>query len=149
MEYIYKYIVCMVVIFLVGLSLRAKPLDSFLAGVGGALGYIVYLLSPTAPLGYLFSSLTLAVWAEVFARILKIPSSIFMILGIYPLVPGIALYQTMAHAFRGDYAQALQTGGDALIGIALMAVSFAFVAVSFRIVSPTNKEIKKKKKIDG
>lgn len=136
MMYVYKYVVCLVVIFLVGLSLRTKPLVSLLAGAGGAVGYVVYLLCPTAPLGFLFSSLTLALLGEIFARLCKVPSSIFMVLGIYPLVPGIALYKTMAHAFSGDYAQALQTGADALIGIALMAVSFAFVTVAFRIFTP-------------
>ncbi|MBE7021855.1 MAG: threonine/serine exporter [Ruminococcaceae bacterium] len=136
MELLYKYIVCMAVIFLLGLSLRTKPRVSLLAGIGGAVGYIVYLLCPSAPLGFLFSSLTLALLGEIFARLCRIPSSIFMVLGIFPLVPGTGLYETMAHAFLGDYAQALKAGGDAIIGIALMAVAFAFVTVSFRIFAP-------------
>ncbi|MBE7010038.1 MAG: threonine/serine exporter [Ruminococcaceae bacterium] len=144
MIYIYKYIVCLVVIFLVGLSLRTKPMVSFIAGACGAVGYVVYLLCPTPPLGFLLSSLVLALLGEIFARVCKVPSSIFMVLGIYPLVPGIALYKTMAHAFSGDYSQALQTGADALIGIALMAVSFAFVTVSFRIIASHRNQNNKK-----
>jgi len=145
--YIYKYIVCLVVIFLVGLSLRTKPMVSFIAGACGAVGYVVYLLCPTAPLGFLFSSLTLAVLGEILARVCKAPSSIFMVLGIYPLVPGIALYKTMAHAFSGDYGQALQTGADALIGIVLMAVAFAFVTVTFRILTPAKTKQQEEKQL--
>lgn len=147
MMYVYKYVVCLVVIFLVGLSLRTKPLVSLLAGASGAVGYVVYLLCPTAPLGFLFSSLTLAVLGEILARVCKAPSSIFMVLGIYPLVPGIALYKTMAHAFSGDYGQALQTGADALIGIVLMAVAFAFVTVTFRILTPAKTKQQEEKQL--
>lgn len=142
MEYVYHYLACLLVIFFVGLSLKAKPWVSLLGGAGGAVGYLVYLLCANQQLGFLCGTLVLAFLSELFARICKMPSSIFMILGIYPLVPGIALYQTVAYAFRGEYLKALEQGGDALVSIALMAVAIAFATVVFRIMNRAGKEKK-------
>ena len=142
MNYLYHYFACLLVIFFVGLSLKAKPWVSLLGGVLGGVGYLVYLLCSTPQLGFLCGTLVLALLAEIFARICKMPSSIFMILGIYPLVPGIALYQTIAFAFRGEYAKAMEKGGYALVSIALMAVAIAFVTVVFRVISRARKEKK-------
>lgn len=134
MSYLYQYIVCMVVIFFVGLSLRAKPLISFLAGAAGAVGYVVYLLCPEPKIGYLLSALVLTLLSELLARICKLPANNFLVLGIYPLVPGIALFRTMAYAVQGDYTAALDCGGEALVCIILMTVAIALVPTTFRIL---------------
>ena len=134
MYYVYIYIVCTAVIFFVGLSLHAKPLISLLAGLSGAVGSLVYLLCPEPKVGFLLSALVLTVFAECLARLCKKPATIFIVLGIYPLVPGIALYQTMAYAVQGDYIKALTKGGEALVCIVLMTVAIALVPAIFRIL---------------
>ncbi len=134
MEYVYQYLVCLVVIFFVGLSLRAKPWVSLLGGVSGAVGYLVYLLCSDPRLGFLLSALVLTLLSELLARICKMPASIFLVLGIFPLVPGSALYKMMAYAVQGEYRLALQFGGEAFVFIVLMTVAIALVPTVFRIL---------------
>lgn len=134
MSFIYQYVICAAVIFFVGLSLHTTPLISLLSGLFGALGYSVYLLCPEAKTGFFLSALVLTLLAECLARLCEKPATIFIVLGIYPLVPGIALYQTMAYAVQGDYVKALTQGGEALVCIVLMTVAIALVPAIFRIL---------------
>ncbi len=134
MAYIYYFAVCMAVIFFVGLSLRAKPWVSLLGGAAGAVGYLVYMLCDEQKIGFFLSALVLALLSEILARLCKMPASIFLVLGIFPLVPGSALYHMMAHAVQGNYRMALHYGGDAVVSIVLMAVAIALVPTIFRIL---------------
>ncbi len=134
MTYVYHYVICVAVIFFVGLSLRTKPTIALLAGLAGAVGYLIYELCPEAKVGFLLSALVLTILAECLARLCKKPATIFIVLGIYPLVPGIALYQTMAFAIQGRYNRALEKGAEALICIVLMTVAIALVPTIFRIL---------------
>ena len=134
MSYLYQYIVCVIVIFFVGLSLRSKPLISLLGGLAGGVGYVVCLLVPVPQLGYLLSALVLTLLSETLARLCKMPANIFLVLGIYPLVPGSALYKTMAYAVQGNYQEALKHGSEALVCIVLMTVAIALIPTIFRIL---------------
>ena len=141
MTYLYYYFVCFIVIFFVGLSLRAKPWVSFLGGVAGALGYLVYLLCQEPKVGFFLSALVLTLLSELLARLCKMPASVFLVLGIFPLVPGSALYKMMAFAVQGEYRKALSSGGEALVSIVLMTVAIAFVPTVFRILFPKRKKM--------
>ena len=139
MTYLYHYLVCLVVIFFVGLSLRTKPWVSLLGAVGGAIGYLVYLFCSEPKVGVLLSAFVLAVLSEVLARICKMPASIFLVLGIFPLVPGSDLYQMMAYGVQGDFAAAITHGGEAFVSIVLMAVAIAFVPAVFKVLFSNKK----------
>lgn len=145
MTYVYQYVVCMAVIFFVGLSLHTKPLIAFLGGVSGALGYLVYLVCPVPKVGYLLSALILTLFSELLARICKLPANNFLVMGIYPLVPGIALFRMMAYAVQGDYIKALNCGGEALVCIILMTIAIALVPTVFRILFKEHRRSTRKK----
>lgn len=140
MYYLYQYIICTIVIFFVGLSLNAKPKIALIAGAAGAVGYVVYLLCPEAKIGYFLSALVLTLLSELLARLCKLPANNFLVLGIYPLVPGIALFRTTAYAVRGDYQMFLECGSEALVCIILMTVAIALIPTVFRIISKGNKK---------
>ncbi|MGN1059047.1 MAG: threonine/serine exporter family protein, partial [Clostridia bacterium] len=82
MSYLYQYIVCIVVIFFVGLSLRTKPWISLLGGLAGGIGYLVYLLCPVPKIGFLLSALVITLFSELLARLCKMPANNFLVLGI-------------------------------------------------------------------
>ncbi len=134
MYYLYQYIICTVFIFFVGLSLNAKPKISLIAGAAGSVGYVVFLLCPEPKVGYLLSALVLTLFSELLARICKMPANNFLVLGIYPLVPGGALFRTMAYAVRGDYHDFLACGAETLVYIILMTVAIALIPTVFRIL---------------
>lgn len=73
---------------------------------GGGLGWLVYLLS--APLFQsdisqtLVASIVIAAYAEIMARIRRCPVTGYLLVAIFPLVPGGWVYRTMEHAVNRE-----------------------------------------------
>ena len=85
-------------------------------------------------LGYFLSTLLAASASEVLARVLKMPTSVFLFPGIIILVPGMGLYETMLHVVLGNSTMALQLGSTVLICAGLMALSMAVTGVIARSI---------------
>lgn len=79
----------------------------FLAGLGGGLAWIVYLVLgiwiESEVARYVITSAALTLYAEVMARVKKTPATFFVVSAAIPLFPGSWLYYTMEAAMRGDW----------------------------------------------
>lgn len=77
-----------------------------ICGCGGALGWLVYLLSafllPNAIFQCLMAAIAITVFSEVMARIRRCPVTGYLIIALLPLVPGGGIYETMRHCVQGD-----------------------------------------------
>lgn len=75
----------------------------------GAFTWILYLISrhlgASEMLGLFLASVASSVMAEIFARVMKAPSTVFVIPILVPLIPGGNLYYTMSHLVLGDTAK--------------------------------------------
>ena len=95
------------------------------ASIGGILSWAIYLAVGTVASGIflpaLIASAFSAFYAEALARWRNVPSLLFIIPTVVPLIPGAPLYYTMSFAVAADWPQvveyALRTGQFAL-GIA-------------------------------
>lgn len=80
----------------------------WMAALGGLLSQACFLLFGTIisseVIRYFIVSVLLTVYAEVLARLLKTPVTTFCMVTLIPLVPGGALYYTMAYALHEDWA---------------------------------------------
>ena len=77
---------------------------------------------------YFFAAAFVTVYAEIFARIKKTPTTSFLVSGIIPLVPGGALYNTMKYALNSDW---LSFGETAIYTVQLaMAIAAGIMVVS-------------------
>lgn len=96
-----------------------------IASVGGALAWSVYLVLGTILAGdavrYFFAAVFVTVYAEVFARVKKTPTTSFLVSGIIPLVPGGALYNTMKFALNNNW----QAFGETAIYTIQLAIAIA------------------------
>lgn len=67
-------------------------------GLTGAVGWLVYILciqaGMTAPVSTLVAALPLTALARFFAIAHKAPITLFLLCGIFPLVPGAGIYYT-------------------------------------------------------
>ena len=76
------------------------------AAIGGLLSWGIYLLCyhylAYDPACYFLSAAFVTTYAEVMARALKTPTTVFITSSLIPLVPGGSLYYTMAYAFQSD-----------------------------------------------
>ena len=78
-------------------------------GLEGSVGWFVYLIflpAQGAVMANFFGSLALAIMAHVFARVFKAPVTVFLIAGIFPLVPGSGIYWTAFYVVTNDLEQA-------------------------------------------
>lgn len=106
----------------------------FWASAGGFLVWLVYLLcgsfTGSDVLKSFLASIVVTFYAEIMARWKKTPAVVFLAPGTIPLMPGGFLYQTMEHAFNGEWENAFFQGlhtlllAAAISGGILMTMTF-------------------------
>ena len=114
----------------------------FICAGGGALGWLCYLLA--APLVQsdivqsFLAALVISVWSEVMARLRKCPVTTYLLLALFPLVPGGGIYYTMEHAMAGETQAFLDSllhtlglAGALAVGV-LMVASVARLFTAWR-----------------
>ena len=78
-----------------------------LAAIGGLLSWLLFVLLSkwikSEPVVYFVVACVISVYAEIMARVLKTPTTIFVTTSLIPLIPGGSLYYTMVLAFQGDF----------------------------------------------
>lgn len=90
----------------------------FDCGAIGSMGWAVYLLINmtfhTPVIAAFFASAVLTMMARLQAVSCKAPTTIFLLCGIFTLVPGAGIYYTAANFFAGDAQAALNSGMDTI-----------------------------------
>lgn len=83
-----------------------------ICGTVGAIGWAIYLLGEKRglhpSLSTFLASLLVTQCSYILAKKLKTPVTVFLIAGILPLVPGLALYRAMYSLMLLDYAKAIE-----------------------------------------
>ena len=104
---------------------------------GGALGWLVYLLA--APLVHsdiiqsFFAALAISAWSEIMARLRRCPVTSYLLVALFPLVPGGGIYYTMEHALNGETNQFLESLMHTLGMAGALAVGVLLVASAVRL----------------
>ena len=102
------------------------------AAIGGMLEWTIYLISYNLIGGAavfwpsMIASLFCSLYSEVMARKMKAPSTIFLVPGLIPLIPGPNLYYVMSYAVQNDWKQ-MQYNAAQLAQFALGIVAGAAV----------------------
>ena len=97
-----------------------------LASLGGLLAWAVYLaLRPVMPQDvprFFVASVVLTIYAEILARVVKCPATLFLVTAAVPLIPGGSLYNTMRYFVEGDFAASSSQGlNPILLALAIAA----------------------------
>lgn len=91
---------------------RLKPLHWIYAAIDGLLTCLTYVILLEATenvfISNLFAAFVCAFGAEIFARMGKAPSTVFILPGIIALVPGGTLYYSMSNLLNENYKDAAQ-----------------------------------------
>ena len=108
-----------------------------LCALGGVVAWIIYSL--TAQLfgsdlvGYFWGTLFAAAYSETMARVRKCPAISYLVVAIFPLIPGAGVYYTMRYAVQGN----MDAFADQLMHTAaiagIMAVAILLVSTSVRL----------------
>lgn len=88
--------------------------------VGALISFPVYVFveninPPNEFLPVLAASFVAAAYAEIFARRMRVPTSVFFVVAIMPLIPGRLLFSTVTFLVQGNYELAGQIGSTAAL----------------------------------
>ena len=108
--------------------------------LNGMLGFLIYVLlaryaGQSLIFSYFFATVAVTVICEMLARVLHLPSTIFLLTSLVPLVPGYNFYCAMLALVEDDGAQAAASGLEAIQIVAAIAVGAAVTSVCFRALA--------------
>lgn len=114
------------------------------ASFTGAVSWLVFALLEGSmdDVGrYFVATIAVAVLSEVFARVFKAPATLFLIVGIIPLVPGGGIYYTMDALIGGDMALCFRRGMETAACASAIAVGSSLVSSVVRILPKRGKKL--------
>jgi len=81
-------------------------------------------------LASLIAAVAVAAWSEWMARVRRCPATSYLVIAMFPLVPGLTIYQAMDHGLRGNTELFLDTffrtmGIAGCLALGLLLVSAA------------------------
>lgn len=132
MNLLHDFIFCVPATLFITILFKVPKKAAIISTIVGSLGYVFYELttpilnSPIA--AYFISTLIMAIVCEICARIIKMPTTVFIIPCIIPLVPGLGLYLTMSYLVQHQYDKSGQTA--ITTGFAIIAMAMALVLTS-------------------
>ena len=114
-------------------TLFACPRKSlFFCGLVGAVGWFVYelavMLGADSAAASLLAVIPLTILTRVFAITLKMPVTVFLLSGIFPLVPGAGIYYTAYYFIQNENALALAKGISTFKIAVALAIGISLVS---------------------
>lgn len=117
-----------------------------LAGLGGMLGWIAYLIfyhfSNLEVVSYGLATVITTLYSQAIARIVKSPTTLFLVPTVVPILPGGFLYYTMLYAVQGDWPMFLSKGILTLSTAAAISVGMLVGSSMYTSVLSIRKAIK-------
>ena len=122
-------------------NVRGKRLAA--AALAGLLSWSLFLLLgiwiADEALRYFIVALAISIYCEVMARMLKSPTTTFLMTALVPLIPGGGLYYTMTNAFSGDVIGFIERGLKTLSLAMALALGVIVVTVVMNIIGKLKK----------
>ena len=114
-----------------GLLFHVPPRHFAACGTVGAIGWLVYWammqMQPSSVLASLVAVIPLTIATRAFAIVRCAPVTLFLISGIFPLVPGAGIYYTAYAFITGDTVQCAAKGAETLKIAVALAMGIAVV----------------------
>lgn len=130
MEFIIQFLVAGFATLSFAVLFSAPRKELLYCGFTGAFGWILYYLLVQFDMGVVFPSfvatLCLTILARIFAVIRSTPVTVYLLTGIFPLVPGAGIFYTAYYLFTNNqaisYSKGIETfevAGTIVLGIIL------------------------------
>ena len=124
------FIIAMIATLAFAVLFQAPKSEWGLCGVTGGLGWLVYeylhLQGWHLMLATIVATLVLTLLSRMFAVVRKHPATVYLLSGIFPLVPGAGIYYTAFYLISGNMEmfstkgkETIETAGAIVIGIIL------------------------------
>lgn len=105
----------------------------FYCSLVGTIGWVSYYILKLHFFGNATSNFIAAIiiglLAEYFSYKLKMPSTVFLYIGIVMIVPGYSMYNTMEYFARKNYSLSLNSGVNTVVHACSIAIGVLFSSV--------------------
>lgn len=110
------------------------------ASVIGGMAYLMYWalmqFSVYEPLAMFIGALVGSLLGQYCARRMRMIATIFLLLGMIPLVPGLGLYRCMSYLAQEMYSEGADAGVRAMVDIVMIAFGLGMGSYVFRMLTP-------------
>ncbi|MFZ2538439.1 MAG: threonine/serine exporter family protein [Oscillospiraceae bacterium] len=116
-------------------NLRGRLL--IISSIGGPIGLSVFYLCGLFGndiLQSFFATVVISIYSEIMSRLCKTPVTVFLIVGILPLVPGGGLYYTMEYCINGNIPMFIQEGLHTFFIAGAIAVGIILISSIVRLI---------------
>jgi len=135
MQCIFAFLGCMGFVIVFNIHGKSCPF----CALGGALTWAIYLLAleqtGSQLTAYFWSALFSSLYSESMARIRKVPAITYLVIAIFPIIPGAGAYYTMNYAVRGEMELFASRGMFTAAIAGVMAVGILLGSTVFRMYS--------------
>lgn len=127
-----QFIVSLVATLSFAVLFCAPKSELFFCGLTGAIGWIVYLIclnfNDSITIANLTATLALTVISRMIASLRKNPVTLYLISGIFPLVPGAGIYYTSYYFIMNEMAEFSRYGMQTVkvAGAIVLGIIFGF-----------------------
>lgn len=106
---------------------RLLPYGALVGGIGWLVYELAVLLGANGTLASLLAVIPLTLLTRIFSIFCKAPVTVFLLPGIFPLVPGAGIYYTAYYFLRDDRTLFLNKGVETLKIALALALGIALV----------------------
>lgn len=114
---------------------RAWLPASAIGGLSYALYWALLQFSVYEPLSIFLGALLGSLLGQYCARRMKMIATIFILLAMIPLVPGLGLYRCMSYLAQEMYSEGVDAGVRAMVDIVLIAFGLGIGGYIFRMLT--------------
>ena len=108
-----------------------------LCALGGVLTWGIYRVCvgwvSSDLVALFFATLFAAIYSEVMARVRRCPAIAYLVIAIFPLIPGAGVYYTMNYAVQGEMDLFISKGMHTAAEAGIMAVAILLAATTVRL----------------
>ena len=149
----YLTVACTVALAGIAVIFDVPPKKLLWALIGSTISCILMLIGDKMGLDPLITNMLATalpcVYCEIMARVLKTPTTVFMIPALLPLVPGSRLYYTMFYLFSGNQPLFMENMLAAVKICTGIAVAIVIVTGAVRWIEAAKKQRLEREKEHG
>ena len=129
---ILQFVICIFATISFAVLFTAPKSELISCGLCGAIDWMVYLgclnLDTGTTIANLLATLALTLLARTISALHKMPVTVYLISGIFPLVPGAGIYYTSYYFIMNEMAECSKAGMDTVkvAGAIVLGIVFGF-----------------------
>ena len=112
-------------------------LGVLICSFGATIVWIIFCITEgvteSGIMGYFWGAVAASAYSEIMARIRKFPAITYLVISIFPLIPGAGVYYTMNYAVRGEMERFASQGMYTAAIAGIMAVGILLVSTVVRV----------------